>query len=81
MKNHHLLLLDELPRKRSIIETLLARLNSGMGWEHSRHRSPLNALVRILSCLAAYSLAQPKVNIGTVHIPNLSSPYPELGVR
>ena len=31
MKNHHLLLLDELPRKRSIIETLLARLNSGMG--------------------------------------------------
>ncbi len=73
MKNHHLLLLlDELPRKRSIIETLLSRLNPGMGWEHSRHRSPLNAFVQILSCLAAYSLAQPKVNIGTVH--NLSSP-------
>ncbi len=31
-----------------------------------------NAIVQILSCLAAYSLAQPKVNIGTVH--NLSSP-------
>ena len=26
----------------------------------------------ILPCLAAYSLAQPKVNMGTVAIPNLS---------
>ncbi len=37
-----------------------------MGLEHSRHRSPLNAFAQIFS-----SLAQLKVNIGTVAIPNL----------
>ena len=41
-----------------------------MGLEHTRHRSPVNTLVHILSCLAAYTLAQPKVNIGTIGIPN-----------
>ena len=39
-----------------------------MGLEHSRHRSPPNVLVRILSCPAACSLAQTKVNIGTAAI-------------
>ncbi len=46
-------LLDKLlPRQRSSIKTLLAKLESGMGVEHSRHRSPLNAFVQVLSCRA-----------------------------
>ena len=32
--------------------------------------SIINALVYILSCLAAYTLAQPKVKIGNIGIPN-----------
>ena len=42
------------------------------------HRFPINAFIHILSCLAAYSLAQTK---GSIHIPALSSPYPELGLK
>ncbi len=73
MKNLLLSLLDQLlPRKRSIIGTLFAKLKSGMELEHSHHRSPLNTFVHLPSSLAAYSLLQAKVNIGTVHIPNLS---------
>ena len=41
-----------------------------MGVENSRHRSPVNALVHIVSCLAAYTLAQRKVKIGNIPIPN-----------
>ena len=59
-----------LLRKRFIIETLFDKLKSSMGLEHTRHRSPINALVHILSCLAAYTLAQPKVKIGNIGIPN-----------
>ena len=73
MKNDLLPLLDRLLlRKRCIIETLFDKLKLEMGLEHSRHRSPTNALVHILSCLAAYTLAQPKVRMGTVAIPSLS---------
>ena len=35
------------------IETLFDKLKSSMGLEHTRHRSPSNALIHILSCLAA----------------------------
>ena len=73
MKNYLMPLLDKLLlRKRSIIETLLDKLKSGMGLEHTRHRSPINAFVHILSCLAAYSLAEAKGNMATVAIPDLS---------
>ena len=86
-KNYLLPLLDKvLLRKRYIIETLFAKLKSSMGLEHTRHRWPVNALVHILSYLAATTLAQPKVNIGNIAIPSpistipsVSSPYPELG--
>ncbi|MXY62484.1 MAG: hypothetical protein F4Y87_03400, partial [Synechococcus sp. SB0665_bin_28] len=48
-KNDLLPLLDKvLLRKRSIIETLFAKLKSSMGLEHTRHRWPINALVHIL---------------------------------
>ena len=73
MKNDLMPLLDKvLLRKRCIIETLFDKLKSRMGLEHIRHRSPVNALVHILCCLAAYVLAQPKVNIGN----NFAVPNP-----
>ena len=64
MKNDLMPLLDKLLlRKQCIIETLFDKLKSNMGLEHTRHHSAINALVYILSCLAATTLAQPKVNI------------------
>ena len=73
MKNHLMPLMDKLLlHKRFIIETLFHKLKSHMGLEHTRHRSPSNALVHIFSCLAAYTLAQPKVNMGPVVMPHLA---------
>ena len=43
-----------------------------MGLEHSRYRSLLDALVRILSYLAVDSLAEAKGNMAAVTIPDLS---------
>ena len=64
MKNHLMPILDKLLlRKRFIIETLFDKLKSGMGLEHTRHRSATNAFVHILSCLAAYMLAGKKVKM------------------
>ncbi|MYK07290.1 MAG: hypothetical protein F4040_06235, partial [Synechococcus sp. SB0670_bin_20] len=75
MKNYLLPLLDKvLLRKRFIIETLFAKLKSSRGLEHTRHRSPINALVHSLPCLAATTRAQPKVNIG--NFLQLPHPYP-----
>ncbi len=66
MKNHLLPLLGTLLlRKRSIIETLFAKLKSGMELEYTCQRPPINGFVRTLSCLATYSLAPSKVNLGT----------------
>ncbi len=59
-----------LVRKRFIIETLFDKFKSSMGMEHTRHRSPSNPLLHILSCLAAYTLAQPKTKIANIGIPN-----------
>ena len=89
MKNDLMPLLDKLLlRKRFIMETLFEVLKSTMGLEHSRHRSPIHALVHMVSCLAASTLAQPKVNMGNIpmpdplpSIPSSSSPYPELGLQ
>ena len=72
MKNFLMPLLYKLLlRKRSIIETLFDKLKSHMGLEHSRHRSPANAFVHILSCIAAYVLAQPKVKMGKIVVPDV----------
>ena len=61
MKNYLMPLLDKLLlRKRFIIETLFDRMKSQMGLEHTRHRSPINAFVHILSCLAAYTRSAKK---------------------
>jgi len=40
-------------RKRFIIETVLDTLKSEMGLEHLRHRSPVHAMVHVLSCRVA----------------------------
>jgi Transposase DDE domain len=56
MRNHLMLLGDKIMlRKRFVIETVLDILKCEMGLEHSRHRSPVNAMVHVLSCLVAYA--------------------------
>jgi DDE family transposase len=56
MKNHLMPMADKIMlRKRFLIETVLDTPKSEMGPEHSRHRSPFNAMVHVLSCLVAYA--------------------------
>ena len=70
MKNHLMPLMDKLMlRKRFIIETLFDKLKSEMGIEHTRHRSPINAFVHVLSCLAAYARGKTKVKMAEVTHP------------
>ncbi len=45
-----------LLRKRNLIETVFDYLKNKMNLEHTRHRSPINSFVHILSTLVAYSL-------------------------
>ncbi|MGL5626964.1 MAG: IS982 family transposase [Candidatus Rhabdochlamydia sp.] len=60
MKQKLLSLRDKLLlRKRSIIETVNDQLKNISQIEHTRHRSPQNFLINLLSGIAAYSL-QPK---------------------
>ncbi len=49
-----------LLRKRNLIETVFDYLKNKMALEHTRHRSPINAFVHILSTLVAYSLKKNK---------------------
>jgi hypothetical protein len=45
-----------------------------MGLEHSRHRSPVNAMVHVLSCLVAYAFrpGKPSISLNSKHL----QPYP-----
>ena len=64
MRNHLMPLADKLMlRKRFVIETVLDILKCGMGLEHSRHRSVINAMVHVLSCLVAYAFRPGKPSI------------------
>jgi hypothetical protein len=64
MRNHLMPLADTLMRrKRFVIETVLDILKCEMGLEHSRHRSVMNAMVHILSCLVAYAFRPGKPSI------------------
>ena len=45
------------------METMLNILKSEMGLEHTRHRSPVNAMVHILSCLVAYAYRPGKPSV------------------
>jgi len=56
MKNHLLDIEDKiLLRKRSLIESVFNVLKNNMRLEHTRHRSPINFVVHILACVAAYA--------------------------
>jgi hypothetical protein len=64
MENKLMVLREKiLLRKRNIIETVFDYLKNKMNLEHSRHRSPINAFVHILSTLVAYSLKKNKPTI------------------
>lgn len=61
MKNYLMDLGDKiLLRKRFLIETVFDILKVHMNLSHTRHRSPTNCCVNILSCLVAYQLKQNK---------------------
>jgi hypothetical protein len=49
--------------KRFVIETVLDTLKSELGLKHSRHRSVINAMVHVLSCLVAYAFRPGKPSI------------------
>ena len=64
MKNYLMPFIDKmLLRKRFLIETVFGVLKTDMNLEHSRHRSPINALVNILACIAAYAYKTNKPKI------------------
>lgn len=50
-------------RKRNLIETVFDYLKNKMNLEHTRHRSPINAFVHIVSTLVAYCLKKTKPSI------------------
>lgn len=61
MKNYLMNLVEKLLlRKRFLIETVFDILKIHMNLSHTRHRSPTNCCVNILSCLAAYQLKDNK---------------------
>jgi hypothetical protein len=64
MRNYLMPFFDKLMlRARFILETVLDVLKQVQGLEHSRHRSPVNAFVHVLSCIVAYSLKPRKPKI------------------
>lgn len=81
MQNKLIPLKDKvLLRKRAIIETIIDQLKNISQIEHSRHRSPINFLINLISGLIAYShqpkkpslvinslpFCSPKLNSGTL---------------
>lgn len=61
MKNFLLPLNEKIfLRKRSIIETVFDYLKNKLQLEHTRHRSPLNAIIHIISTLISYQLKPSK---------------------
>ncbi len=52
-----------LLRKRNIIETINDLLKNGSQIEHSRHRSPINAMVHLMAGLVAYTWQELKPKI------------------
>ena len=66
MKNYLMPIIDKLLlRRRFIVETVFDALKSQFGLVHTRHRSPTNAMVHIMSCVAAYQISpnKPKMNV------------------
>lgn len=64
MKNQLVLLHEKLfLRKRSLVETVFDYLKNKFQIEHTRHRSPLNAFVHVISTLVAYQLRPSKPSL------------------
>jgi len=64
MKNKLMPLFDKLMlRKRAIIETINDQLKNISQIEHSRHRSPVNFLVNVISGLIAYTHREKKPSL------------------
>jgi hypothetical protein len=63
-------------RERAKIETVLSQLKSRYEIEHTRHRSPHNAILHILAVLISYSLFSKHSQLA----PSLSAPEPSLAV-
>jgi hypothetical protein len=64
MKNCLMLLREKiLLRKRSIVETVFDYLKNKLQLEHTRHRSPTNALIHVLATLIHYQLKKTKPSI------------------
>ena len=60
-----------LLRKRSIIETVFDYLKNKFQLEHTRHRSPFNMLVHLVSTLITYQLKPTKPSISyDIFLPN-----------
>ena len=66
MQNKLMPLMDKfLLRKRAVIESVNDQLKNISQIEHSRHRSPTNFMVNLVSGLAAYSLQTKKPSLKT----------------
>lgn len=64
MKNKLMLLNEKLLlRKRSLVESVFDYLKNKFQIEHTRHRSPLNAFIHIISTLIAYQLKPAKPSL------------------
>lgn len=64
MKNKLMELHDKVMlRKRSLIETVFDYLKNKFNLEHTRHRSPINFLIHILSTVVAYQFLKNKPSI------------------
>lgn len=69
MKNVLMPIMDKLLlRKRAITETIMDQLKNISQIEHTRHRSPINFLVNLLSGLIAYCLQpkKPSLHLGSL---------------
>lgn len=68
MKNVLMPMIDKLLlRKRALIESINDQLKNISQLEHTRHRSPINAMVNWISALVAYSYQEkkPSINFAT----------------
>lgn len=64
MKNCLMILREKiLLKKRSLVETVFGYLKTKLQLEHTRHRSPINALIHVLSTLICYQLKKTKPSI------------------
>lgn len=73
MKNILMPIIDKLLlRKRALIESINDQLKNISQLEHTRHRSPMNAMVNWISALVAYSYQEKKPSINfAIHQKNL----------